>query len=37
MGVRGRRGEECTGCWWESLRKTENVEDQGVYREIILK
>jgi len=31
------RGEEYTEFWWEILRKTENFEDQGVCRRIILK
>jgi hypothetical protein len=31
------RREEYTGFWWEILRKTENLEDQGVDRRIVLK
>jgi hypothetical protein len=32
-----RRGDEYTGFWWKTLRKTETFEDQGVYKRVILK
>jgi len=31
------RGKARTGCWWENLRKRENLEDPGVDGRIILR